>query len=214
MEEIFFRNLPHIHLPNASYFITFRLADSLPVEMLARMREAYEEQERLLKSQFSGQILAEERYKLQKLFCAKYDAALDKAEHGPKWLAEPRFAELVSERIRKLEPEHYHLHIYCIMHNHVHLLIDQQDIPEPQQPVSGHRYTALSHAMRALKGSTGYASARLLGRKGAFWTHESYDHVVRDEKEFERIANYIVNNPVKAGLAKNWQDWPYTYCAL
>ncbi len=72
MEEIFFRNLPHIHLPNASYFITFRLADSLPVEMLARMREEYEERERLLKAQFSGPALAEERYKLQKLFFAKY----------------------------------------------------------------------------------------------------------------------------------------------
>ena len=50
-------------------------------------------------------------------------------------------------------------------------------------------------------------------KKGAFWQHESYDHVVRNEKEFERILAYIVNNPVKAGLVADWQDWPYTYMA-
>ncbi len=65
--------------------------------------------------------------------------------------------------------------------------------------------------MRLLKGRTGYACAKLLGRKGAFWQHESYDHVVRNENEFMRILEYIANNPVKAGLVKNWQDWAYTY---
>jgi REP element-mobilizing transposase RayT len=43
------------------------------------------------------------------------------------------------------------------------------------------------------------------------WQSESYDHIVRDEDEFYRIINYIINNPVKAGLVENWQDWPHTY---
>ncbi len=45
----------------------------------------------------------------------------------------------------------------------------------------------------------------------AFWQHESYDHVVRNEREYERILAYIVNNPVKAGLVSDWQEWPYTF---
>jgi REP element-mobilizing transposase RayT len=46
---------------------------------------------------------------------------------------------------------------------------------------------------------------------GTFWQHESYDHVIRNEKEFERIVTYIIENPVKAGLVEEWQQWPYTY---
>jgi REP element-mobilizing transposase RayT len=51
-----------------------------------------------------------------------------------------------------------------------------------------------------------------LGQAGAFWLHESYDHYVRDEKELSRIITYVLNNPVKAGLIKRWQEWQWSYC--
>jgi hypothetical protein len=35
-----------------------------------------------------------------------------------------------------------------------------------------------------------------------FWQDESYDHLVRHREEFERIRNYIENNPVVAGLVQ------------
>jgi putative transposase len=42
----------------------------------------------------------------------------------------------------------------------------------------------------------------MLGRTGEpFWRRESYDHWVRNDDEWRRIAAYIENNPVKAGLA-------------
>jgi REP element-mobilizing transposase RayT len=97
------------------------------------------------------------------------------------------------------------------MSNHVHLLIDQQDIPEPPPRKDGKRYTALSRAMRQLKSKSGYACLQQSGQHGDFWQHESYDHVVRNENEFQRILTYIIENPVKAGLVKEWQQWPYTY---
>lgn len=212
MSEFFLRNLPHYHLPNAAYFITFRLAGSLPMEAWKHLQEEYEQQKQILANKFQGQTLQEERYKLQKQYFARVDAALDRAENGPRWLSEPRFAEIVTQQIHNLHPSYYSLHAYCLMSNHVHVLLDQQDIPEPPPLKDGQHYTALSHAMRLLKGRTGYACAALLSEhKGAFWQHESYDHVVRNEKEFERILAYIVNNPVKAGLVNNWQDWAYTY---
>ncbi len=65
--------------------------------------------------------------------------------------------------------------------------------------------------MRLLKGESGALCNQVLGHRGAFWQHESYDHVVRDEYEFERILACMVNNPVKAGLVTDGQDWPYTY---
>ncbi|MCB0101021.1 MAG: hypothetical protein H6635_10790 [Anaerolineales bacterium] len=211
MTEFFQRNLPHYHLPNATYFITFRLAGSLPVEVWKKLKEDYEKEKRILAVKFSGTELHEELYKTQKRHFARFDFLLEKNKESPRWLAETQFAEVVQQELHALHPEQYNLHAYCIMLNHCHLLIDQQGIPRPKTPINGKHYTSLSHAMHLLKGRTGYACAKLLGRKGAFWQHESYDHVVRDEKEFIRILDYIANNPVKAGVVEKWQDWTYTY---
>jgi REP element-mobilizing transposase RayT len=68
--------------------------------------------------------------------------------------------------------------------------------------------------MHSLKRRTATESNRVLQRRGQFWHRESYDHIVRDEKELNRIRNYVLNNPVKAGLVERWQDWPWTYCKL
>jgi REP element-mobilizing transposase RayT len=51
----------------------------------------------------------------------------------------------------------------------------------------------------------------ILGRTGMpFWQDESYDHWVRDAKEFDRIARYIEWNPVKAGLVEQVELWPWS----
>jgi hypothetical protein len=65
--------------------------------------------------------------------------------------------------------------------------------------------------MHSIKGFTAGRANRLLGRFGAFWLHESYDHCVRNEAELRRIIAYVANNPVKAGLVTEWQAWPWTY---
>jgi len=64
--------------------------------------------------------------------------------------------------------------------------------------------------MKSLKGYTAWEANRVLGRKGTFWEQESYDHVVRDDAEFHRIINYVLNNPVKAGLVSDWRQWKWS----
>ncbi|MBC7249548.1 MAG: transposase [Anaerolineae bacterium] len=215
MTDVFYRrNLPHYHPPEATYFVTFRLAGSLPRQFLERLRQEYEQEERLLKQHFQGQSLNKERYRLQKKIFARYDAVLDKAANGPRWLADPCLAHIVAREIHALHPTYYTLLAYCIMSNHVHLLVDTQGIPEPPRPASGQHCTPLNHALRLLKGRTARFCNEALGRSGSFWTPESYDHVVRDGKELERIVAYIINNPVKAGLVENADDWAFTYCAM
>lgn len=211
MTTFFERNLPHYHLPNATYFITFRLAGSLPFEVVKRLQEEYEAEERRLRQQLSGSALYEARYQAQKRYFARVDGMLDKALHGPRWLSQPECARIVMELLHSFDSQEYHLHAFCLMSNHAHLLLDQQGIPEPPPRHDGKHYTALSRAMRLLKRRSGALCNQLLGRSGAFWQHESYDHIVRNEREFERILAYIANNPVKAGLVENWQDWRYTY---
>jgi putative transposase len=68
-----------------------------------------------------------------------------------------------------------------------------------------------SRPMQSLKGATARDANRFLNRTGeTFWQAESYDHWVRDEKEWRRIAAYIENNPVKAGLVGHAEDYRWS----
>jgi len=69
----------------------------------------------------------------------------------------------------------------------------------------------LDGIMKSLKGYSAWEANGAIGRRGAFWQRESYDHVVRDNAEFDRIVKYVLNNPVKAGLAPTWQGWKWSY---
>ena len=69
----------------------------------------------------------------------------------------------------------------------------------------------MASIMHSLKGYTSYEANRLLERSGEFWEHESYDHFVRDAKEWERIVAYVLNNPVKGRLVQHWHDWKWSY---
>jgi REP element-mobilizing transposase RayT len=118
---------------------------------------------------------------------------------GPRWLAEPRFADLVADAIQMGERERrfYTVRAWAVMPNHVHLLI----LPRAQVPV----------IVRWLKGSTARRANELLGRNGEpFWQDESYDHWVRDRYELEWIVWYIEQNPVSAGLVSSVEEWPWS----
>jgi putative transposase len=65
--------------------------------------------------------------------------------------------------------------------------------------------------MRSLKGRTARYANLVPGRRGTFWQHENYDHVVRDEAELGRIIAYVLGNPVKAGLARTLAEWQWSY---
>ena len=81
--------------------------------------------------------------------------------------------------------------------NHVHVLLLPLISP--------------SHLLKSLKGATAHAANRLLGRTGEpFWQRESYDHLVRDDKERKRVAAYIENNPVRAGLVSRAEGYPWS----
>lgn len=206
-KEFFIRRLPHWHPANAIFFVTFGLEGSLPAPVVAQIQSEYETLRRRLQTE-QDSVRRADLYRLSKQLFKRYDDYLDQG-HGPQWLADPQIARLVCAQIHQLYPQHYHLYAFCVMPSHVHLLVDTQDIPAPPPSKNGHQLTALSQAMFLLKGRTARQANLLLKRQGAFWRRESYDHVARDEKEFERIVGYILNNPVKAGLVKDWQDYPY-----
>lgn len=201
MKTHYQRRLPHILPPGATIFFTFRLAGSLSVATVQRLAE---EQTLALQEAAirTGAAQSEEVTMIKKQQFAKFDILLDRALTGPVWLGNPAIANLVIQEIKALQELSVAVLAYCLMANHVHLVVQLPDEPT----------FSAAHMMQRLKGRTALAANKLLQLQGQpFWQKESYDHVVRDGKEQERIIAYVLNNPVKAGLVEDWTNWPYSY---
>ena len=199
-DEIFYqRNLPHFHPPGATIFITFRLAGSLPYAILKRLNRELLIAKNNLNNNTDVGVKNQIKINLQKRLFKKFDEALDDTKNDPKWLAEPKIAQLVCEKVESMDSLYYRLDSYCVMPNHVHMVCT---------PINEHgEKFSLSKIMHLLKGSTAFHANQILNRRGCFWQHESYDHVVRNNKEFLRIVNYVIENPIRAGLTAM-----YVYC--
>jgi putative transposase len=126
------------------------------------------------------------------------DRYLDTTRVGPMDLMQESIASIVVAALKRGEQlNQYNLGAYAIMSNHVHALLLPKISP--------------SRLMQSLKGITARDANRILHRTGeTFWQAESYDHWVRDEKEWRRIAAYIENNPVKAGLVGHAEDYRWS----
>jgi len=207
------RNLPHIHPKDGIFFITFRLAGSLPAHIVRQLREEKEAEIEQLEKKFSKEEFIIEKYKLEKRFFGKYDDLLDRAKNGPHWLKDQPIAQIGADKIHDLDGKRYRLIAYCLMSNHGHQLIDTTGYhTSTKTNVAGKtKDYPLADTLRLLLGNIARFCNRALGREGSFWHNESYDHYVRDDDELVRITQYILNNPVKAGLIKDWQKWKYSY---
>jgi REP element-mobilizing transposase RayT len=221
------RNLPHIHPPGATLFVTFRLAGTVPQSVLrlyhARKKWFEEETKRVVGLKLkddSPEMKAHEKswVDFQRRWFVKFEEILHQAETGPTWLRDERIARVVADAMHQRDGEVYRLDAYCIMSNHVHVvfapLLSFAELREALLP-QGLRFISknppLDVIMKSLKGYTAWEANRVLGRKGTFWQPESYDHVVRDEAEFHRIVKYVLENPIKAGLVEDWRDWKWSY---
>jgi putative transposase len=190
------RNLPHFQPAGATLFITFRLKESLPKIVIKTL--IIDQQNKELEISKIANLQAREKavYLYQKEIFNKFDKELDNTCQGPRWLADPRIAEMVCRSLHYLDGRKYSLEAYCLMPNHVHLVCNPLNNEDGVIP--------MSDIMKSLKGYTARQANQILGHKGAFWQHESYDHVVRDNSEFIRIVNYVLDNPARSGLPARW----------
>jgi len=87
------------------------------------------------------------------------------------------------------------------MPNHVHLVIIPivERIADSLNSGSKENLYIVTKVLQDLKKYTARECNKLLNRKGSFWQHESYDHVVRDMKALRRIVDYVLNNPGRVG---------------
>ncbi|MGD0089369.1 MAG: transposase [Planctomycetota bacterium] len=172
------RHLPHWYVPGATYFITFRLGDSLPAGALAEWESA-----RAAIQKKTGQDTLEQR----KLLATCFEAYLH-AGHGACLLRDPNAADIVERALKYFDGQRYQLGDCVIMPNHVHLLVT---------PLPGQDLSSILHSWKSF---TAKQINKACGHTGRVWQDESYDHIVRSEEELAHFCEYIASNPVTAGL--------------
>ncbi|HTW57214.1 MAG TPA: transposase [Terriglobales bacterium] len=183
-------HLPHWEKDAATYFITFRLADSLPKSVLDRIES---ERQAIVgtANQMHRALSPDERKKLQRLSSPIIEQYLDSGA-GACPLQNPLVAEEVALTLCHFHGKRYRLIARCVMPNHVHVVV---------KLFPGQALAAVVHSWKSF---TAKQANRILGRQGAFWQREYYDHLIRGEAELERAIGYVAENPEKASL-KSWK---------
>ncbi|MGB1128860.1 MAG: REP-associated tyrosine transposase [Haloferula sp.] len=173
---------PHLDLANRTQGITFRLADSVPRKLIEKWKRE------LIAS--PDEIRANQ---LRRLIASYEDAG-----RGQCWLRDPRNAQLVVDALTHFDRERYDLIEWCVMPNHVHVLVVIRE------------GFLMSEMVRSWKSYTARLINQNLGQSGQVWARNYHDRLIRDTEHLERARRYILMNPVKAGLSKTPEDWQWS----
>jgi len=184
-------NLPHWSCDRAIYHVVFRLADSIPSSVLNEWR--LERDAMINMARKPGRDISEDELKrVNYLFSEKIEQYLD-AGHGSCWLQKPEIAMIIAENLQHFEGKKYRLHAWCIMPNHVHVIVE---------PINSYLLSRIIHSWKSF---TATKANKMLGLNGQFWQHEPYDHIIRSKEAYRFLCEYIWQNPEKAGL----RHWPW-----
>ena len=182
--------LPHWEVEGGTYFVTFRLCDSLPQSVLESIR--FERKDILLTAERQARKLNDTELKrLEELFSERIEACLDSGI-GACYLAKPQIADLVAGALQFFDDQRYRQFAWSVMPNHVHAVF--RALPN----------WSLEKILHSWKSFTAKEANKMLEREGGFWEEEYFDHLIRDEDEFYTYTEYVASNPRRAGL-KGWR---------
>ncbi len=175
--------IPHYDTFQKLQTITFRLADSLPQNKLRQLEEELEF--------YPASARDTERRK-------KIEEWLD-AGMGSCALRHPEVAGTMQETLLRFDGSRYRLIAWCIMPNHVHVLI------EPRENIGRIVQSWKSYTGRWVMAKNTELGLGIPGK--SLWMREYWDRFIRDERHYISAVNYINENPVKAGLCDEPQGW-------
>ena len=176
--------LPHLDAPGETQALTFRLADALPSKVIDCWKHELEQSA-------PDSTKREQKLRLQ---IARYEDA----GHGSCILRNPECAELVQTAFLHFDGTRYGLLEWCVMPNHAHLLIHCEF------------GTSLGEIVRSWKSFTARKINALARTSGQLWAPDYHDRYIRDPDHLANARAYIRNNPVKAGLCKSPEEWPWS----
>ncbi|HEX9162203.1 MAG TPA: transposase [Thermoanaerobaculia bacterium] len=189
IEEHKRNRLPHWWSAHATYFLTFNLFDAMPSAVAEKLRVERRiriaELERLRVRATAPEVAA-----IAAVVREHAETTLD-ASHGACFMNDSRVAEIVSTAITHFDGQRHHLHAWCVMPNHVHVVFEPFD-----------RLDTIVHSWKSF---TSKAANAILDRTGKFWQDDYYDRIIRNENELARTIRYVLENPLRAGL----RDWPW-----
>jgi REP element-mobilizing transposase RayT len=186
-------HLPHWESATATYFVTFRLADSLPQKELREILFARKDIQSTA-AQMGREISEPERKRLIKLHARRIEKYLD-AGVGTCFLQNDSVAKVVANSLQQFHGTRYRLFAWCVMPNHVHAVF---------QTLVGNTLPRILHSWKSFSAKQ---ANQILHRSAEFWQREYYDRLIRDISEFHRAVQYVVDNPKRAGL----KDWPWVW---
>lgn len=181
--------LPHWTKEGAIYHVRIRLGDSLPQQVLQAWAE---EKKGIIENAVQkGRALTQSEQKhLEFLHSEKVEKYLD-AGHGACLLRQDDVAGIFAQALRHFNDQDYKLFAWCIMPNHVHVVV---------KPL----VKELHEIVYSWKWFTAMKANAFLNRRGTFWQREYFDHLLRNQESLERTVEYVWANPEEAGL-RNWK---------
>jgi REP element-mobilizing transposase RayT len=188
---VYRRQLPHLRQPGATYFVTFRQADSLPLAKrleLHKWRETWNDRN-------PEPHTTEQLNELWSSTFRRIERWLDQGLGSCRLRSSSARRKLV-DALHHFENERYELGSYIIMPNHAHVVVRPFEWDAK----------ALSRVVQGWKGTSACEINRLIKAAGQLWQSESYDRIVRDEEHLWRVIQYIGRNAMRAGL----RDGEYT----
>lgn len=184
--------LPHWEKDSGLYFLTFRLADSLPHHVLDRVLER---NRILLAAKRSGIPLLPEQKVLIAEFNARKIEEYEDRGIGQCQLRDQRIAGAMAAALRHWHGKRYRLLAWCIMPNHVHVICRLF----PGRELGG--------IVKGWKAQLSRSASHVLGHGGQIWQREYYDRLIRKEGELDRAIDYVLTNPIRANLS----NWPWVW---
>lgn len=178
-----FHRLPHWQQDQVLYFLTWRLADSLPAGVLKTWQRQKADWLASHPPPWTGQV--EEEY--HERFSRQMDRWLDQGTGGCV-LRDPRAAQVVADALRHFDGERYWLDRFVVMPNHVHVL------------VTLHEGVRLDEVVHSWKSFSANRINRVLARRGELWQEGYFDRIIRSEGHWRRCREYVEANPREASL--------------
>ena len=116
-------------------------------------------------------------------------------------LTQPELATAIIDALLFHDCKRYTLYDYTVMSDHVHVIL--------QPVVTSGKTERLSRIVHGLKSWLSNEINRLVGRTGVLWQDETYDHIIRDDADYQEKAGYIWDNPHRDGLVPLGEEWPW-----
>jgi REP element-mobilizing transposase RayT len=187
--------LPHYEDALHVQAITFRLHDSVPKKIIDEWRQALaiEQSSPAHDAPATRQVAGLQQHIEAELH--RRILAYEDAGHGACHLRAPRITHLVQNALLHFDGQRYRLLAWCVMPNHVHVVIE---------PLAPHRPSEIVHSWKSF---TANAANKHLRRSGDFWMREYHDRYIRNSTHLANAIAYTESNPVKAGLVADKTGW-------